>query len=78
MPEIKTPSELEVFTPEQKEKIKISSRGIRGSITKNYTVVPQYKGKYKIPSTEFSYFDLTEKKYVTLKSEDYIFRCFGR
>ena len=70
LPEIKTPSELEVFTPEQKEKIKISSRGIRGSITKNYTVVPQYKGKYKIPSTEFSYFDLTEKKYVTLKSED--------
>ena len=70
LPEIKTPSELEVFTPEQKEKIKISSRGIRGSITKNYTVVPQYKGKYKIPSTEFSYFDLTEKKYVTLKSDD--------
>ena len=70
LPEIKTPSELEVFTPEQKEKITINSRGIRGSVTKNYTVVPQFKGKYKIPSTEFSYFDLKEKKYVTLTSED--------
>ena len=28
LPEIKTPSELEVFTPEQKEKININSRGI--------------------------------------------------
>ena len=70
LPEIKTPSELEVFTPEQKEKITINSRGIKGSVTKNYTVVPQFKGKYKIPSTEFSYFDLKEKKYVTLNSED--------
>ena len=70
LPEIKTPSELEVFTPEQKEKITINSRGIKGSVTKNYTIVPQFKGKYKIPSTEFSYFDLKEKKYVRLTSED--------
>lgn len=70
LPSIKTPSELEVFTPEQKEKITINSRGIRGSLTKKYTVVPQFKGKYKIPSTEFSYFDLKEKKYVRLSSED--------
>ena len=70
LPEIKTPSELEVFTPEQKEKINVTSRGIRGSVTKNYTIVPQFKGKYKVPSTEFSYFDLKEKKYVRLTSED--------
>ena len=70
LPEIKTPSELEVFTPEQKEKINVTSRGIRGSVTKNYTIVPQFKGKYKIPSTEFSYFDLKEKKYVRLTSQD--------
>ena len=70
LPEIKTPSELEVFTPEQKEKINVTSRGIRGSVTKNYTIVPQFKGKYKIPNTEFSYFDLKEKKYVRLTSED--------
>ena len=70
LPEIKTPSELEVFTPEQKEKINVTSRGIRGSVTKNYTIVPQFKGKYKIPSTEFSYFDLKEKKYVRLASQD--------
>lgn len=39
-------------------------------MTKKYTIVPQYKGKYKIPNTEFSYFDLKEKKYVTISSKD--------
>lgn len=70
LPEIKTPAELEIFTPEQKEKVVVTPQGIRGTITKNYTVVPQYKGKYKIPNTEFSYFDPKEKKYVTITSED--------
>ncbi len=70
LPEIKTPTELEVFTPEQKEKVVVTPRGIRGSVSKNYTVVPQYKGKYKIPNTEFSYFNPKEKKYITITSED--------
>ncbi|MFY0628743.1 MAG: protein BatD [Flavobacteriaceae bacterium] len=70
LPEIKTPAELEVFTPEQKEKVVVTPHGIRGTITKKYTVVPQYKGKYKIPNTEFSYFNPKEKKYITITSED--------
>lgn len=70
LPEIKTPAELEVFTPEQKEKTRITSSGIKGSVSKNYTVVPEYKGKYKIPTAEFSYFDPRKKKYITITSED--------
>ncbi len=70
LPDIKTPAELEVFTPEQKEKVNVTSTGLKGTITKSYTVVPEYKGKYKIPSTEFSYFDPKKKKYFTLVSED--------
>ena len=70
LPEIKTPAELEVYTPEQIEKIKVTRNGIKGSVTKKYTIVPQYKGKYKIPNTEFSYFNPKEKKYVTISSED--------
>jgi len=70
LPEITVPKELEVFTPEQRDKIKVTLRGINGSVTKNYTVVPQYKGKYKIPSIEFSYFDPKERAYVSLTSQD--------
>lgn len=70
IPEIKTPAELEVFTPERKENVKVTSDGIIGSVSKDYTVVPQYKGKYKIPSVSFSYFNPSTEKYVTLDSED--------
>lgn len=70
IPEIKTPTELEVFTPEQREKVSVWSDGIRGSVAKEFTVVPQYKGKYKIPNVNFSYFNPKTKKYYTLTSED--------
>lgn len=70
LPEINTPSELEVYTPEKKDKIKVTPSGIKGYVKTEYTVVPEFKGKYKIPATEFSYFDPKKKEYVTLTSED--------
>jgi len=70
IPDIVTPEELEVYQPERKEKVTTSSTGLKGFITDNYTVVPQYKGKYKIPKTSFSYFNPDEKKYHTITTED--------
>lgn len=70
IPTIKTPTELEVYTPEHQENVSVTPSGIKGSISDQYTVVPQYKGKYKIPNVSFSYFDPKEKKYHTLLSED--------
>lgn len=70
IPEIKAPSELEVYTPEQKERVNVTTSGLSGFVSKHYTVVPQFKGKYKIPSNSFSYFDPKEKKYKTLTSDD--------
>ncbi|SEC28324.1 Oxygen tolerance [Tenacibaculum sp. MAR_2009_124] len=70
LPKVETPKELEVYQPERKEKISITSTGLKGSITDNYTVVPEYKGKYKIPSVSFSYFDPKKKVYQTINSDD--------
>ena len=71
LPTVETPVELEMYQPERKEKVWVSSNGISGSVTDNYTVVPQYKGKYKIPSVSFSYFNPDEKKYNTITTEDF-------
>jgi len=68
IPKIITPSELEVYTPEHKERVSTALNGLRGSISDVYTVVPEYKGKYKIPTVSFSYFSVKEKKYATIKS----------
>jgi len=70
IPKIVTPDELEVYQPERKERIKVTASGISGSISDNYTVVPQYKGKYKIPKTSFSYFNPKQKKYHTITTDD--------
>ncbi|WP_298262667.1 BatD family protein [uncultured Lutibacter sp.] len=69
IPKITTPAELEVYTPEHKEQVVTSLNGLRGTISDAYTVVPQYKGKYKIPEVTFSYFNPKEKKYTTIKTE---------
>ncbi len=69
IPKITTPAELEVYTPEHKEEVATSLAGLRGSISDAYTVVPQFKGKYKIPEVAFSYFSIKERKYKTITSE---------
>lgn len=69
IPKIITPAELEAFTPEHKEEVINSLNGLRGTVSDAYTVVPQFKGKYKIPEVTFSYFNPKEKKYHTILAE---------
>ncbi|MDT8417014.1 MAG: BatD family protein [Lutibacter sp.] len=66
IPKIVTPAELEAYTPEHKEEVTTSLNGLRGTISDAYTVVPQFKGKYKIPETTFSYFNPKDEKYHTI------------
>ncbi len=72
IPKITTPKQLETYTPEHKEQVSTSLVGLRGSISDTYTVVPQFKGKYKIPAVTFSYFNPKDKQYKTLKTKDII------
>jgi hypothetical protein len=69
IPKIVTPAELEAYTPEHKEEVTTSLSGLRGSVSDAYTVVPQFKGKYKIPEVSFSYFNPKEEKYYTILAE---------
>ena len=70
LPDIETPAELEKYQPERKERIRVARDGITGSVTDTYTIVPQYKGKYKIPNILFSYFNPVEKKYKIITTAD--------
>jgi len=69
IPKIITPGELEAYTPEHKESVTTSLNGLRGTVSDAYTVVPQFKGKYKIPEVSFSYFNPKEEKYFTILAE---------
>lgn len=72
LPKLNLPSSLEVYEPEFSERVTTRLSGMQGRISDSYTVVPQYKGKYPIPSISFSYFDPKEKTYKTLTSEEIV------
>lgn len=72
LPKISLPSSLEVYEPEHTENVRTNLDGMQGSIADTYTIVPQYKGKYPIPSISFSYFDLKTKSYKRLSSEEIV------
>ncbi|WP_299333363.1 BatD family protein [uncultured Psychroserpens sp.] len=72
LPKLTVPSSLEVYEPEHNENIRTNLTGIQGSISDNYTIVPQYKGKYPIPSISFSYFDLETETYKRISSGEIV------
>ena len=72
LPSIDTPNGLERYEPEHKESIRTNLSGLSGKVYDQYTVVPQYRGKYIIPSVSFSYFDLEKKSYKTITTEDIV------
>ncbi|PNQ74902.1 BatD protein [Hanstruepera neustonica] len=72
LPKLNLPSSLEVYEPEHSENVRTNLDGMQGSISDSYTVVPQYKGKYPIPSISFSYFDLKTESYKTVNSNEIV------
>ncbi|TVZ58446.1 oxygen tolerance protein BatD [Flavobacteriaceae bacterium MAR_2010_105] len=72
LPRLNLPSSLEVFEPEHAENVTTNLNGMQGSISDSYTIVPQYKGKYPIPSISFSYFDLATESYKRISSGEIV------
>jgi len=72
LPEPVLPSTLEVYEPENGDKIRTNLAGMSGLKKQTYTIVPQYKGNYPVPPLSFSYFNPSTKKYETKTSKDLI------
>ena len=72
LPKVEAPNGIELYEPEYKENIYTTLNGTKGTIEELYTIVPQFKGKFKIPSTSFSYFNPEEEKYYTINSKPII------
>ncbi|WP_010522962.1 BatD family protein [Aquimarina agarivorans] len=68
LPELKVPTAIEMYDPEHKEKVRTRLSGMSGSISDTYTLVPQYRGNYPIPTVQFSYFDPKSGVYKTKSS----------
>lgn len=72
LPKITLPSSLEVYEPEHNEKVSTNLSGMQGKISDSYTIVPQYQGKYPIPSISFSYFNPKTDRYESISSKELV------
>jgi len=70
MPEVKLPNGFEKYEPKVNEQINRRST-ISGNKTGEYLFVPRVVGTREIPPIEFTYFNPSKKKYITLKSPSF-------
>ncbi len=72
LPKLNVPNGLEQYEPQHNERVRTNLTGMGGNISDTYTLVPQYKGQYPIPSISFSYFDLKTETYKRVSSEEIV------
>ena len=67
-PKIQFPGGFETFDPKVTDNINTTSQGASGSKTFEYVAIPRTPGNFDLSQVEFSYFDPSQDKYITLKS----------
>ncbi|MDD2560197.1 MAG: BatD family protein, partial [Bacteroidales bacterium] len=70
-PELKFPADFDVYDPKVSNNFKTTPGGVSGTKTIEYLVIPRYSGSFTIPSVSVSYFDLAEKTYKSLYTEEF-------
>ncbi|MDR3180719.1 MAG: BatD family protein [Prevotellaceae bacterium] len=69
MPKVEFPPHFETYDVKTSDNMKTSSSGISGAKQFEYPIIPRNEGNFDIPPVEFTYFDITKKQYVTLRSK---------
>ncbi len=70
-PQVDFPSQFEVYTPTANVNTSVSGNNISGTMSVDYTFVPQSPGDFTIPAIPFVYFDPSTEKYVPVETNDY-------
>lgn len=70
-PVIDFPTEFEQYTPKSDIQAEVNGNDVSGSMTIEYTFVPQSVGDFSIGSDKFVYFNPQSKQYVTLTTPAY-------
>ncbi|MBO6005418.1 MAG: protein BatD [Paludibacteraceae bacterium] len=70
-PEVEFPADFETYDPKVNNNFKTSQGGVSGSKTVEFLLIPRSAGDFKIPSYEFSYFDVKSHSYKTIRTQEY-------
>lgn len=68
--ELKKSNKFEIFTPEKHTYIDTTNNGIFSRKTFKYLIIPEEEGEQTLPMVEWTYFDVNDKNYKTLKGDN--------
>ena len=68
---VNLPADFEKYDPKVTDTIKEEPNGVSGSRTYSYLLIPRRQGNYTIEPLEFSYFNTSTKKYVTIATKSF-------
>ena len=70
-PEVKFPKDFDKYDAKVTDKSKLTPNGLEGSIIYDFLAVPRHPGKFEIPPIEYVYYDTSEHKYKTVKTDGF-------
>jgi hypothetical protein len=73
-PKISFPAEFDTYDPKINSNINTTTAGVTGSKTFEYLVIPRNAGEYKIPVSDFSFFDLERKQYSEIPGSNFVLK----
>ena len=68
-PKVQLPADFEQYDVRTTNSYSYGANGISGSKSFEFPFIPRSEGVFEIPPVEYSYYDIKQGKYVTLKSE---------
>ena len=66
-PELKFPADFETYEPKVSNNFKLTDRGMEGTKTIEFFVVPRHDGEFFVPATTLSFYDTNSKSYKTIE-----------
>lgn len=73
-PQLNLPATFEQYPAKSFESIQTTARGVSGYRQFEYPIIARAEGDYVVPAVEFTYFNPTLAKYVTLTSAEHYLR----
>lgn len=70
-PQLNVPKDFDKYDAKVTDKTKLTSNGIEGNMVYDFLVVPRNQGSYDIPPIEFTYYDVDENKFKTIKTQSF-------
>lgn len=67
--DISFPTDFEVYDPKITDDVRVTQRGVSGSRTFEYLIIPRNPGEFTINAFDFSFFNPITKKYEILKTK---------